>query len=84
MSVLGLGLAAALTCNMQEKNCGVVTKQIFCQCCDTEDSSGFVNVFDPLLSPAQVGVGHSCPITEIQLDVGPQRVTLKHKLHNNW
>lgn len=35
-------------------------------------------MFDPLLGPAQIGIGHSCAVAKIQLDVGPQRVTLKH------
>ncbi|MEQ2172735.1 hypothetical protein GOODEAATRI_024339 [Goodea atripinnis] len=35
-------------------------------------------MFDPLLGPAQVGKGDCCPIAKIQLDVGPQRVSLKH------
>lgn len=35
-------------------------------------------MLDALLGPAQVGVGDGCPITKVQLDVGPQGVTLKH------
>lgn len=63
---------------MQEERCGVVTQRVFCQRCDTDDSSSLVDVFDSLLGPAEVGVGHCCAVSKIQLDVGPQRVTLKH------
>lgn len=62
---------------MQEKCCGVITQRVLCQRRDTEYSSRLVDVLDPLLGPAQVGVGHGRAIAEIQLDVGPQRVTLK-------
>lgn len=68
----------ALTCNMQEECCGVITQGVLCQRCNTEYPSRLVDVFDPLLSPAQVGIGHSCAVAKIQLDVGAQRVTLKH------
>lgn len=63
---------------MKEERCGIITQHVFCQRCHTEDSCRLVDVFDPFLGPAQVRVGYGCAITEIQLDVGPHRVTLKH------
>jgi len=63
---------------VQEQCGGIVTERVLCQSCDTEYSSRLVDVFDPLLGPAQVGVGHGCAVAEIQLDVGTQRVALKH------
>lgn len=72
-----LYLAAELTCDMQEECGRIITQCVLCQRCDTEYPSGLVYVFDPLLSPAQVGVGHGCAVTKIQLDVSLQGVTLK-------
>lgn len=60
-----------LTCYMKEECCGVITHVVLCQGRDTEYPGGFVDVFDPLLGPAQVGVGHGRAIAKIQLDVGP-------------
>lgn len=82
---LSSGLVASLTCDMQEQRRGIITQRVLCQRCDTDDSSSLVDVFDPLLSPAQVRVGHSCAVAEIQLDIGPYRVPLKNntaRLHS--
>lgn len=71
---------AALTCDMQEESRAVKTQRVLRQRGDTEYSRRLVDMFDPLLGPAQVGVGHSCAVAKIQLDVSPQRVTLKHSM----
>lgn len=68
----------ALTRHVQEERRGVITQRVLCQRRDTEYSSRLVDVLDPLLSPAQVGIGHGGAVAEVQLDVGPQGVSLKH------
>lgn len=68
---------ALSTCDMQVERCRIITQWILCQRCDTDDSSSLVHMFDPLLRPAQIRVGHRRAITEIQLDVGSYGVALK-------
>lgn len=68
---------ARLTCDMQVECCCIIAQQVLRQRCHTHDASSFVDVFDSLLCPAQVRVGHCCAVTEIQLNVGPHRVALK-------
>lgn len=68
---------AWLTSDMQVECCCIIAQHVLCQRCHTHDASGFVDMFDSLLRPAQVRVGHCCPITEIQLNVGPHGVALK-------
>lgn len=63
---------------MQKECRAVITQHVVCQGGDAEYSSRLVHMFDPLLSPAQVGIGHGCAVPEVQLDVGPQGIALKH------
>lgn len=45
-----------LTCDVQIECRGVVTERVLCKRCDTEYSGRLVDVFDPFLGPAQIGV----------------------------
>lgn len=66
-----------LTGDVQEESGGVITQHVLCQRGDTKYSRRSVDVFDSLLSPAQVGVRDGCAVTKIQLDVCLQGVALK-------
>lgn len=41
-----------------------------------EDSCAAVHVPDTLLCPAEIRVGHGCPIPEVQLDIRPHGISL--------
>lgn len=62
---------------MQVERGGVVSQRVLGQRRHTDDPSRLVHVLDPLLGPAQVGVGDGRPVAEIQLDVGPYGVSLR-------
>lgn len=40
------------------------------------DPHGFVDVFDPVLNGAHVGVGHSMAVAEVQRDARPRPIAL--------
>ena len=67
----------SLTGDVQEERGGVVTQHVLCQRRDAHDASSLVDVPDPLLRPAQVGVGHRRAVAKVQLDVGAQGVALE-------
>lgn len=62
---------------MQVECCCIIAQHILRQRRHAHDASSFVDVFDSVLCPAQVRVGHCCPIAEVQLNVGPHGVALK-------
>lgn len=65
------------TCDVQVE-CGcVVSQRVLSQRRHADDPSSLVHVLDPLLSPAQVGVGNGRAVAEIQLDVGSNGVALR-------
>lgn len=66
---------------MQVERCRIITQWVLRQRRDTDYSSNLVHMFDALLCPAQIRVGHRRAITEIQLDVGSYGVALKPTYH---
>lgn len=67
------------TCDVQVERGRVVSQRVLSQRRHADDPSSLVHVFDPLLSPAQVGVGNGRAVAKVQLDVGSDGVALKRK-----
>lgn len=71
-----------LTNHMQEEEGCVRAEVVLCICCHLEDACTLIHVPDAILNGAEVGIGHSHPISKVKLDVCPLEVTLQG--NRNW
>lgn len=66
----------ALTCHVQEQCRGLRAQAVLASGCHPVDPHRLVDVLDPILDGAHVGVGESVAVAEIQRDARPRTVAL--------
>lgn len=71
-----------LTCHVQEECGGLGAEAVLANGCHPVDAHCLVDVLDPVLDGAHVGVGESVAVAEIQRDARPRPVTLRRKSGN--
>lgn len=65
-----------LTCDMQVEHGGLWAQAVLPGSSHSVDSHSFVDVFDPILDGAHVGICKSVAISKVQSDARPRPVTL--------
>lgn len=61
---------------MQEECCGLGAQAVLASGCHSVDAHRLVDVLDPVLDGAHVGIGESVAVAKIQRDARPRPVTL--------
>lgn len=70
-------ISQVLTCHVQEERCGLGAQAVLASSCHPVDPHRLVDVLDPVLDGAHVGVGEGVAVAEVQRDARPRAVALR-------